>query len=71
MKSEPLFDRTEIERIIHSAKCNRVGYLRREIASVGPVARWARLGGVAAVCITCLVMLGHLLRTGLAHPIQP
>jgi hypothetical protein len=44
MKSEALFDRTEIERIIHSAKCNRVGYLRRKIGSIGAVSRWGKVG---------------------------
>jgi hypothetical protein len=71
MKTEPLFDRSEIEQIIHSAKCNRVEYFRRETANVGAVARWGRLGAVAGACVTCLVTLRHLLHTGLAHPIRP
>jgi hypothetical protein len=51
MKTKPLFDRTEIDRIIRSAKSNRVKYLLRKKARTGRVARWGGLGAVAAACL--------------------
>jgi hypothetical protein len=57
MKTEPLFDRTEIDRIIHSAKSNRVRFLLRRERSTGGLA--SRLGAIAAACLTLIVSRWH------------
>jgi hypothetical protein len=50
MKTEPLFDRTEINRTIQSAKANRVRFLLRRESSTGGLV--SRLGAIATACLT-------------------
>ena len=52
MKTDPLFDRTEIDRIIHSAQSNRVRFLLRRERSAGGLASGGWLGAIAAACLT-------------------
>jgi hypothetical protein len=66
MKTEPLFDRTEIDRIIHSAKSNRVKFLLRRERSADTIARarWGWLGATAAACLAFFASRSHLLGGG-------
>jgi hypothetical protein len=57
MKTEPLFDRTEIDRTIQSAKSNRVRFLLRRERSIGGLA--SRLGAIAAACLTFFASRWH------------
>ena len=57
MTTEPLFDRSDIELITHSAKINRVKFLFRETGGVRRVARWGALGTVITACLALLA--GH------------
>jgi hypothetical protein len=51
MKTEPLFDRPEIDRIIQSAKAHRVEFLLREEKGTRALGVWARLGAVTTACL--------------------
>jgi hypothetical protein len=59
MKTEPLFDRTEIDRIIHSAKSNRVKFLLRRERRPGSFAKWGWLGAATAACLTFFASRWH------------
>jgi hypothetical protein len=61
MKTEPLFDRTEINRIIHSAQSNRVRFLLRRERSAGGSPSLGWLGAIAAACLTFFASRWHFL----------
>jgi len=59
MKTEPLFDRTEIDRTIQSAKSNRVRFLLRRERSAGGLSSWGWLGAIATTCLTFFASRWH------------
>jgi hypothetical protein len=53
--TQPLIDRTEIERTINSAKAARVRHFQQKSADVASVARW---GGLTLLVASALAFFG-------------
>lgn len=65
MKTEPLFDRSEIDQIIHSAKSNRVKFLLRRERSASSFARLGWVGAATAACLSFFASRWHFFHGGL------